>query len=1551
MHPPIRGHWAVALLCAGALTLPIAHARELAPIDALGESPPAVQRKAAQAVPAQVQSLSREERLGLPTFVQLRPSLAKARAANADPAGAARDELKALASLYGITTREADAAVLHHVQSLPGGARLVRLTGQRDGIEIFREQATVLLDAQARATAIGGYLGSTALAPSLHKAVPVRSLEASGALARALQDYGFPLEVEQQLQPAAAQGAYQWWTLPAGVAGEGGATLASARTKPVWFRLPEGLVAATYVEVRVRQDEQEHAYAYVVASADGRLLLRHNQTAHADFDYRVLADTAPPYTPWPGGQGRNGAPHPSGTPSGYAAPPQPTNLVRLQNAPFSRNDPWLPDGATQTNGNNVHAYADLTAPDGPNAGDITASVTAPEVFDYPYDLGLSPLASHSQINASVVNLFYTTNWLHDWFYDAGFNEAAGNAQADNLGRAGLAGDALRAEALDYSGINNANMSTPADGAPPRMQMYRFVNRGGVQASASGVTFSANPAGASFGSLAFDLTAEVVVAAPSDGCAAMAGGVAGKIALVDRGSCEFSVKARNAQNAGALGVVVVNNTPAAPSTMGAGTAGDSVTIPAIQVAQADRAALAAGGVTLRMQGSGSERSSALDNSVIAHEWGHFISNRLIGDASGLTTNHARGLGEGWGDFHALLLMVAPQDINVPSNSNWAGTYAMAVHSLSTSADPDTSDVAYYGMRRYPYSVNLAKNPLSLRHIVDTEPLPTSAPRNPDVGGLNAQVHNMGEVWASMLWECYVSLLRAHPFQEAQDRMKQYLVAAYKLTPVNPTLTEARDALLAAARTNDPADYVRLAAAFARRGAGAFALVPDRYSATNAGVVESYSTGAALVLEGAQLSMTAPQAQRCDADDVLDSGETGVLSFTVRNQGFDRTDSAQLELSSDVAGISFSDGATVPVPEMAAGATATVTARVQLLGMTAPGGTRITGTLQAQPGQPGGFLAQQTLDLPLHRDLLPGRLASDDAEALPGVMEFGSSEAGHGSAWMVRGYAPTDHRYAGTPPEASGSHWMRTPALQVAATGNFAVTFKHRYRFEQSDGMNWDGGQLMISTNGGATWTSVNSAAAGYNGTINGGSGNPAQGQGAYVGQSPGWPALTTAIVNLGTAYAGQTVRLAWVMQTDPAASTEGWEVDDIVFTGIANTPFPQVVPDMQTCAPGLVATDGTPQAAMAGTAFGWPLAVRLRGPGGAPLAGQTVSFTVPASGASALLSSSTVVTDANGQALVSAAANGTPGSYTVTATAGAHTTSFLLTNTPAPLVAGTLAAAGGTPQSAPVGMAFAQPLRVRVLDTHGAPLAGAAVSFAAPSSGASGTLSSSLVLTDASGEAAITVTGNGTVGSYAITASHAGITAGFALRNTAAPVGTVGGGGGPLVISGPAPRGQGTVTATVQSPPANAYFSRAVFNNEAGAGAPPLAGRSFPFGLVGFVLENVGPHGTVTLRIRYPAPVPAGAEYWKYDTMGTLGWHRIPMVQVSPDTIEITLTDGGQGDADGQADGTITDPGGLAVLAAPSPGAGSVAAIPTLSPFALALLAAALGLLGWRRRGR
>jgi PA domain/LVIVD repeat len=99
-----------------------------------------------------------------------------------------------------------------------------------------------------------------------------------------------------------------------------------------------------------------------------------------------------------------------------------------------------------------------------------------------------------------------------------------------------------------------------------------------------------------------LTGSVV--AVNDGVAAPGGGTvtdgceafsvpAGSIALVDRGLCGFVVKAANAQAAGASAIIVANNVPGLPITMGG--ADPAVTISGVMVSQADGATIRAGGL--------------------------------------------------------------------------------------------------------------------------------------------------------------------------------------------------------------------------------------------------------------------------------------------------------------------------------------------------------------------------------------------------------------------------------------------------------------------------------------------------------------------------------------------------------------------------------------------------------------------------------------------------------------------------------------------------------------------------------------------------------------------------------------------------------------------------------------------------------------------------------------------------------------------------------------------------------------------------------------------
>jgi len=84
-----------------------------------------------------------------------------------------------------------------------------------------------------------------------------------------------------------------------------------------------------------------------------------------------------------------------------------------------------------------------------------------------------------------------------------------------------------------------------------------------------------------------IQAEAVLANPELGCTALSNpsAISGKIALIIRGTCQFGLKMRNAQNAGAIGVIIINNVDGVVG-MGPGTDGASVTIPGAMILQND-----------------------------------------------------------------------------------------------------------------------------------------------------------------------------------------------------------------------------------------------------------------------------------------------------------------------------------------------------------------------------------------------------------------------------------------------------------------------------------------------------------------------------------------------------------------------------------------------------------------------------------------------------------------------------------------------------------------------------------------------------------------------------------------------------------------------------------------------------------------------------------------------------------------------------------------------------------------------------------------------------
>jgi uncharacterized repeat protein (TIGR01451 family) len=162
------------------------------------------------------------------------------------------------------------------------------------------------------------------------------------------------------------------------------------------------------------------------------------------------------------------------------------------------------------------------------------------------------------------------------------------------------------------------------------------------------------------------------------------------------------------------------------------------------------------------------------------------------------------------------------------------------------------------------------------------------------------------------------------------------------------------------------------------------------------------------------------------------------------------------------------------------------------------------------------------------------------------------------------------------------------------------------------------------------------------------------------------------VNYGTVSAGQFETVTVVARVNPTVA------DGTVLENPVSAAGDQVNADLSasSASSSFIVTNGTPangqpahitalggtsQSAAISTTFASALQATVTDSAGNPVSGAIVTFTVPSTGASAVLSSGTAVSNISGVAGVIAAANNFVGSYLVTASVGALSTSFSLTN--------------------------------------------------------------------------------------------------------------------------------------------------------------------------------------------------------------------------------------------------------------------------------------------------
>ena len=1144
----------------------LAQAKDLPNVNAYyGAKPVAAPALQGARTPAFVASTDKAS--GRPTFLwAVRGASAVSPALGSTPEAAARLHLLSHADRYGLTPAALSTAEVKEVHDTGSGGIIVSFQQRVSGVALFHNDVKVMMDRGLGLVAIGGNLHPAAVPTPKVNAF---SIEGVQAISTALRDlYGISFQPSDLVNTKKVKAEYQYYDFantPLIKASKLHLTRPS-RVKKVYFPLPDRLVPAYYLEFLAGDvaSTEADAYGYVIAADDGRVLYRENQTHNEAFNYRVWADPVGDLRPTDGPMG-DYTPHPTGVPDNTYPPFIAPSLITMDG--FNKNpsntfDPWLPKGATQTKGNNVDAYTDDDAPDGFSAGDIRADVTGANAFDRVYNTAAGPQASANQKKAAVTQIFYVTNWLHDWWYDSGFNEAAGNGQQDNLGRGGVDGDPLNAQAQDGApqSRNNANMSSGADGESPRMQMYVWD---GV-ANASLTVQPLNPSAlatdvADFGPPSFSLTGAVVLAqdgtAPvNDACQPITNNVTGKIVLIDRGACNFQLKAQRAQAAGAIGILIANNVPGGAQGMpGDGSA--PVSIPILSTSQSDgakiKAALMNGPVTATLSRQASvDRDGTIDNTVVAHEWGHYLHLRLV--PCGSATCSAES--EGWADFNATLMTVRPGD-------NLSGTFASAQYATVAFPDP-----GYFGIRRYPYSTDMTKNPLTFKHITDGVPLPTGIPFS-DTGVNNAEPHNAGEIWAMMMFEAYFALLQktvgpnpTYSYAEAHRRMSNYVVAGMKITPTDPTFTEQRDAILAAAAAADQSDFTVMAQAFAKRGAGSCAVSPDRDSTDFAGVVESFTVNPNVQALSVKVD---DSVSSCDKDGFLDAGEAGKITVEIMNAGPAATSVTTVTVATTTAGVIFPNGLSVKVPPLAAYAKTTAQIDVQLdSGITAKGNLALTVTAQ-NPDACAATASITTAPL-INVDQVPQSVTFDDVEAPTTTWQ--PSGVDSDKIWQRSEPTPGSHLWHGVDYGSPSDTSLESPSLSVSATDDFTLTFEHRHQFESSNGTNWDGSVVEISTNAGGSWQDISVFGdPGYGGQIGDAQANNVlKGRQGYVGESASWPATDKVLVNMGKKLAGKSVKIRFRIGSDNAAGEYGWDIDNVSFQGITNKPFDAMVPDATTC---------------------------------------------------------------------------------------------------------------------------------------------------------------------------------------------------------------------------------------------------------------------------------------------------------------------------------------------------------------------------------------------------
>jgi subtilisin-like proprotein convertase family protein len=489
-----------------------------------------------------------------------------------------------------------------------------------------------------------------------------------------------------------------------------------------------------------------------------------------------------------------------------------------------------------------------------------------------------------------------------------------------------------------------------------------------------------------------------------------------------------------------------------------------------------------------------RDGDADNAVIAHEYGHGISNRLTGGPGNSSClGNSEQMGEGWSDYFGLMY-TADWATATPSdgfnNPRGIGTYLFG-------QAPNGA-----GIRPTRYSTNFAVNPNTYANLPG-----------------QAIPHGVGYIWCTMLWEMTWEIIQTaginpNLFQVTpsitggNNIALKLVVEGMRLQPCSPGMVQGRDAILRADTLFFGAQYsCAILRAFARRGLGLGASQGSSGSITDG--VPSFNGG------GPTHTLTSNVTAQQQLNDIVYTQNITANCEAIVNYTLTDTLPTHVTFVSATAGGTYNAGNRV---------------------VSWPVNVAVNATNQYQ----------FTVNIDNGSYFPPVDHINDPVLVSPIPAAWTAATTNAASNWTVSSAqsasAPNSYFVNNVATVADVTLTSTNQFLLPAGASAFnELRFTHRYQSEN----NFDGGVVEISTNNGGSWTDLGPHIIqnGYNGTLSNAFANPIGGRPAFTGTAAGF---VTTIVNLN-AFSGQNVKIRFRFGSDNLVAATGWFVDDILLS--------------------------------------------------------------------------------------------------------------------------------------------------------------------------------------------------------------------------------------------------------------------------------------------------------------------------------------------------------------------------------------------------------------------